>query len=303
MKRYLGLLLGVVVVLVLIQRVYASGRDKAAAAEREGAFARIQREYLERVGWLRVNPDEQAYRDDVKSFLRWYFGEVDAHVKHYRLNADFDDYLHEVEARAANGKDEQLEKRKAYYASVKKLFDGMRAGTYRPMWTASDKGMRLDVLDAQVQAVDGHPRVVLPLVLWGAQRTEREEARNLRKVVASANFDALIRLFDAKGKQIGEVPISGGPDMRVDHPERLIKEFPAQLVLGRYELPLVPAEVTRMEVTVNVTTSPEYGRPAQAAFAWKVDVPAEWKLRPGEAWEGAEVVEREEADPSAADAR
>jgi hypothetical protein len=41
-----------------------------------------------------------------------------------------------------------------------------------------------------------------------------------------------------------------------------------------------------------------------ANFVWKIDAPAEWKLKPGEKWEGAEESVRpaEEIDPAAAKA-
>jgi hypothetical protein len=301
MKRYLGLVLGVAVALIAISRVYSSSKERVREAEQSATFARLQRDYHERVGLLRANPDAQVFRDEVGAFFRWYFGEVDAYRKRYGIKGDFDGYLRDLEQRSAGkSRDEQVELRKTYFAEVKAVFDAMRGG-YRPLFTASDKGMRLDLLAGSVKPVDGHPRVVLPVVLWGAQRQEREEDR-VRKVVASATFDAQLRLLDARGKQIAEMPISGGPDMRVEYPERFIPEFPPQMVLGRYELPLVPADVARLEAVITVSSTPAYGgRPVQARYEWKLDVPAEWKLRPGEAWEGAEVVERSEEELGAAE--
>jgi hypothetical protein len=36
------------------------------------------------------------------------------------------------------------------------------------------------------------------------------------------------------------------------------------------------------------------GRDLEARFAWKKDVPSEWKLAEGQEWKGADVEEREE---------
>jgi hypothetical protein len=302
MKRYLPLALGVLVALVAIQQFFSKAKDREAVALREASAARLQRDYLERVGLLRAQPDEQAYREDVASFLRWYFGEVETHRKKFGGSKDHDEYLTELEARAAKQKDDNLALKKAYYGQVKATFDLMREGKYRPAFTATDKGMRLDLLPASVQAVAGAPRVVVPVVLWGASREERLDERNLRRVTASASFDAQVRLLDARGKVVAEMPISGGPDLRVEHPERYVREFPPQVVLGRYELPLLPAQVVKLEATIRVTSKPPYGRASEASYAWKLDVPAEWKLRAGEAWDGAETVERADEDLSASDA-
>ena len=73
MKRYLGIVVAVAFVLFAI--VFASQKwsAKVVEAERDANMARVKTEYLERVGWIRSNPDEKSYKDEVSTFLRWYF--------------------------------------------------------------------------------------------------------------------------------------------------------------------------------------------------------------------------------------
>ena len=175
----------------------------------------------------------------------------------------------------------------------------MRSGKYAPVWTATDKGMRLDVLSSDVVMVLGQPQVRLQLVLWGAQRELTEDNNKRKKMVTSASFNTKWVLNDDKGKLIGEMQ-AGDPSMKIDFPERFIAEFPPQMVLGHYDMDMVPANVTKMDITFTVGSRSASGGDANATYNWKLDVPSEWKLRPGEEWKGATVSERpeEEIDPS-----
>ncbi|MCE9670366.1 hypothetical protein LY474_21430 [Myxococcus stipitatus] len=298
MKRYFGVIVLVAGVLLGAIMNYRNASARTREAQREADVQRIHAEYLERVGWMRANPDENAYRDELKSFFKNYFEQVDDHLKAFNGNKNFDGYLVELEKRADSGKDERSGDRKAFYDYTRKLFDSMREGRYRPVWTATDKGMRLDVVSSDVIMVMGRPQVRLQLVLWGAQRFMKDEGK-VRKMMTSASFDTVWKLTDAKGKLLGEMR-GADPSMKIDHPERFIPEFPPQMVLGHYDLDLMPNEVAKLEMTINVSSRSTSGGDATANYVWKLDVPSEWKLGAGETWEGATQEERpeDEIDPS-----
>ena len=297
MKRTLGPIV-IVVGLVLIGAIgLRSVKARTAAAEREADAIRLQRDYLERVGWMRSNPDPKAYRDEVGTFFRNYFARVDEHQQRFGGNREFDDYLAELEKR---GKEDRAADRKAFYDYTRKQFELMRSGKYAPVWTGTDKGMRLDVVSSDVQMVAGRPQVRLQLALWGAQRELKEENK-LKKMVTSASFSTTWRLTDASGKLLGEMT-GGDPSMKIDFPERFIAHYPPQMVLGHYDIDLMPAAVSKMEMVVAVSSRSATGGNADATYRWQLDVPSEWKLKDGEKWEGAVESERpeDEIDPAKA---
>ncbi|ATB48445.1 hypothetical protein [Corallococcus macrosporus] len=302
MKRYFGVIVIVAGVLLGAVMSYRSASGRALEAQREADQQRIHAEYLERVGWMRSNPDEASYRDELKPFFKNYFEQVDDHLTRFQGNTKFDDYLLELEQREERGaKDDRANDRKAFYEYARKTFDSMREGRYRPVWTATDKGMRLDLISSDVVMVLGKPQIRLQLAVWGAQRTLKDDGKVL-KMVTSAAFDTVWKLTDAKGKLLGEMR-GADPSMKIDHPERFIKAFPPQMVLGHYDLDLLPNEVSKMEMTINLTSSAASGGTATSTYVWKVDeVPSDWKLGAGESWEGATQEERpeEEIDPSKA---
>jgi len=297
-KRYFGIIVIIAGILIAAVMTYRTSSAKAQEAQREADFTRLQKDYLERVGWIRTNPDPASYGQEINSFFKTYFEQVSTYRNRYRLGNEFDAYLTELDSRG--GKDERAQDKKVFYDYTRKVFDQMREGRYKPMWSATDKGMRLDVLSSNVVMVMNKPQVRLQLVLWGAQREERSDGK-VKKMVTSASFKTQWKLTDEKGKLIGEMN-GDDPAMKVDFPERFIAEFPPQMVLGHYDMDLVPSEVKKMEITFNVSSRAASGGDVAATYLWKLDVPADWRLGAGQTWEGAEVTERaeEEIDPSKA---
>ena len=282
---------------------YRKYRVKTLEADRQLDAARIQREYLERVGWIRSNPDQKLYRDEVRPFLRWYFQEVADHKRRFHESLNYDDYLRELNARS-DSPAEQLADKRAYYEYTRKVFDELRGGLYGPAWSGTDKGMRLDVRSAAVENITGKPRIRVDLVLWGAQRELREDATSAagivvgarKRMLTSASFTMTWRLLDAGGKLIGELNAAGDPSMKVDFPERFIAEFPPQMVLGFYPVDPIPAEVAKIDMVFTVASRSPFGGEAGANFRWALEAPSDWKLSPGEKWEGAEESTRSEEE-------
>lgn len=298
MKRYFGVIVIIAGVLLAAVMSYRTASSKARDAQREADAQRIQAEYLERVGWMRANPDEATYKEELRPFFKNYFEQVDTHLTQFGGNKKFDGYLEELEKRSESGKEERAADKKAFYEYTRKVFDSLREGKYSPVWTATDKGMRLDIVSSDVVMVLGKPQVRLQLALWGAQRSLKDEGK-VRKMVTSASFDTVWKLTDAKGKLLGEMR-GTDPAMKVDFPERYVPQFPPQMVLGHYDLDQMPSDVAKLEMTINISSHSASGGNSTATYVWKLDVPSEWKLGAGETWEGATQEERpeEEIDPA-----
>jgi hypothetical protein len=277
-------------------KIYSTSTEEQTRAESALALAQLQNRYLERIGWIRANPDDAQYRTEVNAFLEDYFKHVDEHLKTW--GDDTTAYEKEL-ASKADAKD--YAQRKAIYDQVKQTYALLKSGKYKPVWTATDKGMRLDVVSDDVMG----DKVRFELLLWGAQREMHEETasnglQHIKRMVTSATFSVHWKLSDAKGKLVGEMDASGDPSMKIDYPERYIPEFPPMIITGHYDMDKVPANVKTMEVTFTVNSQSPSGGTANATYAWKMDVPSDWKLGDGAAWSGATETTRDlsEIDPS-----
>ncbi len=315
MKRYFGVLVAIGCVIAAIIFAYKKYDTKTTEAARDQNVERIRADFLDRVGWIRINPDEKAYKDEVTTFLRWYFKEVNEHQNKYGGNKAFDDYLTELGERASKGKkDDRIDEKKATYEYVRKVFDMFKSGTYSPMSTFTHNGIRMDIVSYNRVTLGNEEKVRYQLVLWGIPRELRIDDRGTRKVTANASFSIGWKLFDEKGKLLGEMSAAGDPASRIDWPERYVKFFPPAIMLGHYDVDLMPAEfpadkdakkkdpvpLKAVEIAFNISSRAASGGAINVAYNWKLDVPAEWKLRPGQEWKGAQesIRPEEEIDPA-----
>ena len=320
MKRYFGVVCAIAFVIAGIVFAYKKYDTKTTEAARELNAERIRADYLDRVGWIRLNPDEKSYRDEVTTFLRWYFKEVNEHQNKFGGNKQFDDYLTELGERAAKGKKEELiDAKKAMYAYVRKAFDALKSGNYAPLSTFTQNGIRMDVISTDRVMVAGEEKVRYELLFWGIPREMKIDDRGTKTVKANASFAIGWKLFDEKGKLLGEMNAAGDPADRQDWPERYVKFFPPGIMLGHYDVDLMPSEfpaekdakkkdpvpLKAVEIAFNVSSRAQTGGAINAAYSWKLDVPAEWKLKAGQEWKGAQesVRPEEEIDPAKKNAK
>jgi hypothetical protein len=308
MKRSFAVIVAVIGVLAGIVWTKRLFDRQAADAARERSELKLRAEYLERAAWVRLVPDEKAYRDEVGNLLGWYFKELNEQLVRHGGNRNFDDYLVELEERGKKsvtakldegGRDRSDEKR-ATYDSVRKLFDAMKGRSYNPYWTASDQGIRFDLLSADTAREGAEEKIHLPLVVWGLPREERTDERGVKHIRSNASFRFSWKLYDEKKKLLGEVTGDGDPGGRVDYPERYVKAFPPLALLGHYDVDKVPQEARTAEITFSIVVRAATGGTLTPNFTWKLEIPAAWKLGSGEAWKGAQesVRSEEEIDPT-----
>ncbi|MGV3621595.1 MAG: hypothetical protein ACO1OB_12295 [Archangium sp.] len=298
MKRYFGIIIAVVGVCAGIVFAMRKWDTKTAESARDLNVARIRGDYLERAAWIRSIPDQKAYTDENQTFLRWYFKEVTEHLNKHGGNRDFDDYLKELETRSAKAskEDGKAEEKKAVYEYTRKVFDSFKKADYAPWWTATDKGIRFDIVSADSVRVGAEEKIHMPIVVWGLPREERTDDKGIKRVTVNASFRFNWKLFDEKGKLLGEMPGEGGPDSRVDWPDRYVKFFPPSVVIGHYDIDKLPAEVKNVEIEWTISARAPTGGDVNVAYQWKGEVPAAWKLGAGEGWKGAQESVRPEEE-------
>jgi hypothetical protein len=301
MTRYFGILVAAITVIFGVAWTTRTIEAKQVEVQREAAASKIQREYLERVGFARSNPDPSNYKSEIQNLLRTYFKEHNEFIAKYGGNKDFDDYLEELEGKGKGKASDKGADRKAAYEYTRKIFDLMRNGTYAPQFTFTDRGIRFDILSAGTQVVGGEEKIHLPLVVWGLPREERSDEKGVKRVTTSGNFRFSWKLYDEKQKLIAENTGEGGPNGRIDWPDRYIKVFPSMVLLGHYDVDKLPPEVKTAEMTFTISARSPAGGDVSSNFVWKLDVPAEWKLGAGQAWKGAQESMRpqEEIDAKA----
>jgi hypothetical protein len=306
MNPLLRIVVGAVAVIALVVVGMNAYRDNRTDYEYRLAREDLRAQFLERSALVRAIPDPAAYADESRELFRWYFARWDEIQERFPSHrGSLDRYLRELEERAADGhigKDE-LAAYEASYRQVREIWDLLRENKYRPALTGLDGALRLDFLEFEPGTIDGERAIQGRFVLWGAQRRRIDEAPGRTspaagRVEVQAVFqDVRLRLFNKDGRQVAEATFGLPAGPYVPFPESKIEDFPPLAFIGGFAFPALPAEAERAEIEASVITRTIGGKDIEARFRWTRDVPADWRLPPGQSWDGAAVEEREDLAP------
>jgi hypothetical protein len=296
LRVVLPLALGGAVLLLALSRLGARGGAEAYVVEHQA----LQREMLERSAVARGLAGAPG-AEEAREVVRWW---VDAFAALQNRHPG----AHAQERPAASGEKKGSEKKgdeAEFRRYAQERLDALRGG-YAPVLSASEQGMRLDLLSIRPAE---HPQsraraLRVDFALWGApRRFERESAaasggaRAQARVVVPVAFRQLaFRFVDAAGKTYGESSGAGDPYLALRDPDRFGDALPPGIIFGTWWFDPFPREAARVEMTVAVQAQGTSSAVLSPTFRWDVPVPEEWKLRPGEVFHS----ETREAPPEAA---
>jgi hypothetical protein len=291
LRVVLPLALGAAVLFLAVSRLGARGGAEAYVVERQA----LQREMLERSAVARGLAGAPG-AEEARDVVRWWVDSFAA-LKERHPGAQ----ASERPASSSEKKGDEAEFR--HYAQER--LDALRAG-YAPVLSASEQGMRLDLLSLRPAE---HPQsraraLRVDFALWGApRRLEREStgasggARGQARVAVPVAFRQFaLRFVDAAGKTYGESSGPGDPYLALRDPDRFADALPPGIIFGTWWLDPFPREAARVEITVAVQAQGTSSAALSPSFRWDVPVAEEWKLRPGEVFHA----ETREAPPEAA---
>lgn len=262
----------------------------------ELAREELRSEFLARAPWVFGIEDPSIYRQEVRGLFRWYHQRVEEIAERFpELSPPADAYLAQLEERYEAGRlrEPEYEGFKESYEQVAEIWGAIAGGSYAPAMTGTSGPFRLDFFEARPTLVHGQRAIQGRFVLWGAQRSRvEEESGGMRqsRVQTHATFqDVEVKLFDDRGRPMGELTFGLPAGSYVPVPEQRIETFPPLAFVGDYIIPLVPHEAETMEMKATVISRATTGTEIRGEFVWNQPVPAHWKLAEGEAWEGARI--------------
>lgn len=283
--------------------VFAMGEhnETVAGLEYENAREKLRAAFGERAGYVRSLADEDRYREELSTVTKWYAAEVSGIYNRFPGKKAPGKVLKEIEAATAAGtmKEGEAQLRKEFYEEAKLFYDLFQSGRYNPVATATQNGVRFDLVSMKRDTYEGRSRLRVDFAVWGAPRRETvTKSPDGKQATAKMNLDFGLRglgieLVDAKQKLIGGGD-TGAPTIVVEHPERWIQDFPPQFAVGTWWIDPLLAEAE----TVLLNISGEIRSPSSGAlpvtFEWKLPNRDEWKARAGEKFDGEERVMAEE---------
>jgi hypothetical protein len=246
----------------------------------------LQREFLaDSLPLFRL--DTQGYQRDIGPHLSKYFRGIDKLARDRPGLYDLEREIKATSEKVAAGlmTEPQARARSERIALTTDVYNRMRQGQYRPIYTASDNNFRFDIYDISPARVAGEHKIKFSYVHWGPFPREH------RPGSGTVSYDSIvgnIKALQAEGKP-AELPQLVGdaqpPSLQVS-PERWIAEFPAGAELGFYDLPLFPKNATTLQLTFAFGIRTVGGSKVMANIAFEeIPIPDGWKLAEGQKWE------------------
>jgi hypothetical protein len=237
--------------------------------------------------------EPEAYRRDVGEVLAKYFRRLGTLAKSYPDQYDIDREAKKSDGAKEGGKSApagQKELKEERIKLAQELFTKMKDGQYRPLYSASDKGFRFDIVD--VTPSQGEQKITLSFVHWGPFGRDKEGAGAVDYRAIFGNMKAA----QVKGKLI-EVPqiTADGPPSLTFAPDRWVAESIPGVSIGYYELPLLPRVAETVELSFEFALRSVGGGEALATVKFApIPIPDAWKLPEGAQWDAQERIATDE---------
>lgn len=272
------------VVLVVFGGLGAFGFKHQQMTERSFDYERrlnqLKREFLVQSKGLQLL-DTDTYRKEVGIQLTKYFAELAKLAKEHPelYDAQREKARGMMEVERGRMSEDQKAARDERIDFALDVFERMRTGQYRPIYTAADKTFRFDIYDISPAKLSGEERVKISYVHWGAFGP-----MTYKSIIG--NIQAAQK--EGKPVEIPQIVGDGPPSLQVEA-ERWVNEFIPGVEVGYYDLPLFPSEAQTLELSFmfGVRTIGGTDVPVSVSFPG-IPIAESWKLKAGEAWQAQE---------------
>lgn len=226
--------------------------------------------------------EKNDYRKEIGIALTAYFSDLGKLAKKYPGLLDIEREIKHGVTEFDRGRMTESQKiaREERIAITIDLFNRMRSGQYRPLYTQADKTFRFDIYDISPAKVSGENRIKMSYLHWGAFGPVSYN-------MIQGNF----RAEQTKGKPV-EIPQIVGegqpPNLQID-PEHWVTEFPPGMEIGYYDLPQFPRQASAIELSFmfGLRTVGGTSLPINIQFE-EIAIPENWKVPEGQEWQAQE---------------
>lgn len=288
-------LLGWVLVLASLAGSGAYGLYSYRDAIRERHYAQgldaLKREFLTDSSAMAALTDEQ-YQRDIGPHLRKYFVGLENLAKSYPEHFDLERERKAIDEKVMN--EAVRLQREERIATTLALFERLRKGEYRALYTASDRGFRFDIYNVNSVVEAGEAKLKFAYVHWGPFHADNDPNHgpiDYQSVLGN------IRLTAEEGKlaEVPQIRADGQPPALQINPERWVREFIPGVEIGTYELPQLPARAESLELSFVYGIHTVAGTEVTATLKFPpIAIAENWRMPDGQNWGAEERVANEE---------
>ncbi|MBJ80370.1 MAG: hypothetical protein CMH60_03545 [Myxococcales bacterium] len=227
--------------------------------------------------------DEDTYRREIGISLTRYFSQLNQLGKEFPGLLDVERELRTGEEMLSKGHMSESQKlaREERINWTLALYQKMRVGQYRPLYTVADKTFRFDLYDIQPVDTDTrNPRIRLSYAHWNAFGP-----------ISYKMIEGNIRIKQDPDKpaEVPQIVGEGQPPTLQIKPGRWVSEFIPGVEVGYYELPLLPPNAEKIQLNFDFGLRTIGGTEIVSNIVFPdMPVASSWKVGEGKEWQGKE---------------
>lgn len=312
MRNFFSIIIIFAVLLVGGGWVYMRQADQKTKEKLADDLSSARRTFAQKARSAATENDTDAYLRSMRVALETYKEELKKHVYggHEQLR-DPEAYKKTVDQKFEKKEIDEAKRKSMLegYELVKDAYDTLMAGNWRPV--LSQKGSadtRLDLYTLKtISDQDGKPILEGKFFFWGIEDTTNVRWGNLSTRIWTTEMGKVKEGGKMVEKEVekvlGKTEGDSQPHIIIQTPARYVDEFPAYVSVGYLWLtrPL-PADAKYIDIDYQYSTKVSGGGEVLSTLKWeKMEIPADWKLKPGQVWD-ADVVEATEDEIAGKDA-
>ncbi|MBN2358261.1 MAG: hypothetical protein JXR83_02330 [Deltaproteobacteria bacterium] len=301
MKNILAFVVGLIVIAVVVAFGYSKFEVKLRVASLKVDKAVLDRQFLNRLAYTRMLETDD-YREDMSILLNNYARDLDKlYMKQEYKDLRDDDAVRKVyqieykegrkDEKILKGVNERIDYTQAVYKEI-------TGGSYRPLLTAQNAGLRIDLYSITKGSVEGRDRLMVKVLVSASdpdialtfghiEMKSKIEDEVEKKVKGQVVMEKVYKLTKIEGQ--------GEPNTLIKEPRKWFEDFPPGLMIGYYDFPLFHPKATEVKLTMGFSVRTQGGNHLNpnlefAPFA----IDSTWRLPPGASWEAEEVEATEE---------
>ena len=295
MKNTIAFLLALAAVAAGSLFLISSLKDELDEAQYKSAVLAARAEFVRQANLVNVGPDDRVIVDRAQ-LMKKHLATFDAIYKEHPSQKKVDGYILEREQKAKKGDKDQATtaELRTRYDYLKKQWEGtFKQGSYKPVLTGYQNGVRLDLLSVEKSNEGGSPVLRFDVALWGAIKDQ------ISFGPMEIQFVREKKETDPRGREkvkkiLAKITSPGGaPNILIEKPWEWIPEFPANVMVGYWMgIPQLPPDAAKMTMTLELTVRTAGGTSLPVKLEWKnVDVDNNWRSSTAGDWDKVEAQE------------
>lgn len=300
MKRFVAFLVVLAAVGAVAAFAFMSFKARLTEERLIAKKAVIDLDFLGHSAFTRMVPGDD-YGDDASVLFSGYARDVDKIYNDPEFAPLRDDdkvrKVYEKAHKEGRKDDKTLKEVNDRIDYTQAVYKELTGGSYHPVASAQQNGLRVDLYSIEKAPVDGQDRLKVKALIYSGDPDAVSFGQIAMKLAIISKVEKKVRGKTVTEDEIKLAKVEGGgsPNTLIKTPRKWMEDFPPGVMIGYYDFPLFPPTSSELALTMGFGVRTVGGNNIQAELSFPpLTIDPSWKLPAGASWEAEEMEGTEE---------